>query len=1129
MRSRQLAQANSATLIAAVAMLLASASAFAADVPQSFTLDGRLYSNAAGTIPLEDASVVFKIKILDEAQICILYEETQTQSTLASGGYFTMQVGSASGAAKRTASDSGHSMTDIFQNINNVVGKAVANGAPCTVTASAGQRRYVRITIAPSSMGATERLLTPDITLDSVPNAIVADRAETLQGVRANQVLQVNTAGTNVLTQSNLESVFSSTARFNTATALIDGTSTLYMRSNSASGAQLPVLAGAPTGPSQGSIWFDSADQKVKFQSSGGPVTIGAGAGTVTSVGLTAPVEISVAGAPVTTSGTIALSWANQTTNKVLAAPNGSTGAPSFRALVAADIPSLAWSKITSGTPTTLAGYGITDAVTNAGTVPSIASGLDAGRPAASVAGRLYVAYDAAKIYRDNGTTWDTVASNGGGGGSGDILNGGNTTGAAVTIGTNDAFALNFETGGTTKMTVLSGGSVGIGSTAPNALLDVVSTTSPQARISYDTSNYLSIGTNIIGATTLNAVGLAPSISISDSVDVTDDSSVNLVGLGVNRTLTDVSGMNNAYGTKVSFTRSGATTGANDRIYGNRTDVSRSGASTTTSRTVYGGYIGVTNTGATSGTISTYGHAMSLLADTNGNSTLYGDYVSASGADLTYGTHTTVSAVAGATAYGLYVDAGTGAGTEYSAVFLNGGVGIGTSAPTTALDLNGAFTQQGMAAPAVSLAGQGRIYFDSTSNTFKVSQNTGAYTDLVGGGGAASSVAASAGTAAAPSVSFSGDPDSGIYSAAANSIGFSVNGGGIFTMSSAGLVSATTGGGSVSTADGTAAAPTFSFAGDTDTGWFRAAADTLAASTGGTERVRIDSTGNVGIGTSSGYGKLSVLTTSHPVGASQYAVQAQSQATPTSDNSTDYLGLQTTSSVAGSRALSGKIYGLQGVTTYLGTGSHTGSIIGTQIQSNTDTLSSGPVNIVMGGEFSAWTMGSGAVSTVYGLKVGGGMNARTVSNLYGVYIAAPLNVGTISNKYAFVTEASAGNVGIGTTTPNATLQVSGTITGKAAVSNGTGTIDFGTGNLQYTANNCGTFALHNMKDGASYTFAVKGTTSGTCIFTAFSDAGTTGITFHYPPDHAATIGGKHTVYTFLVMGTDVYASWVPGL
>lgn len=68
--------------------------------------------------------------------------------------------------------------------------------------------------------------------------------------------------------------------------------------------------------------------------------------GTVTSVGLSLPNEITVTNSPVTTSGTLTGSWADQTTNKVFAAPNGSTGTPTFRALVSTDIPSITASKV---------------------------------------------------------------------------------------------------------------------------------------------------------------------------------------------------------------------------------------------------------------------------------------------------------------------------------------------------------------------------------------------------------------------------------------------------------------------------------------------------------------------------------------------------------------------------------------------------------------------------------------------------------------------------------------------------------------------------------------------------------------------------------------------------------------
>lgn len=48
---------------------------------------------------------------------------------------------------------------------------------------------------------------------------------------------------------------------------------------------------------------------------------------------------------------------------------------------------------------------------------------------------------------------------------------------------------------------------------------------------------------------------------------------------------------------------------------------------------------------------------------------------------------------------------------------------------------------------------------------------------------------------------------------------------------------------------GSAAAPSYTFDGDLNTGWWSPAADTLAASTGGTERIRLNSSGNVGIAT----------------------------------------------------------------------------------------------------------------------------------------------------------------------------------------------------------------------------------------------------------------------------------------
>jgi hypothetical protein len=68
-----------------------------------------------------------------------------------------------------------------------------------------------------------------------------------------------------------------------------------------------------------------------------------AGAGTVTSVALTVPAELSVAGSPITTAGTFSVTWATETANLIFAGPSsGGAIAPTFRAMVAADLPATA-------------------------------------------------------------------------------------------------------------------------------------------------------------------------------------------------------------------------------------------------------------------------------------------------------------------------------------------------------------------------------------------------------------------------------------------------------------------------------------------------------------------------------------------------------------------------------------------------------------------------------------------------------------------------------------------------------------------------------------------------------------------------------------------------------------------
>lgn len=75
---------------------------------------------------------------------------------------------------------------------------------------------------------------------------------------------------------------------------------------------------------------------------------LGLGSGSVTSVGLSLPNIFTVTNSPVTTTGTLTATLASQTANYVFAAPDGASGTPTFRALLAADIPTLTAAKISN-------------------------------------------------------------------------------------------------------------------------------------------------------------------------------------------------------------------------------------------------------------------------------------------------------------------------------------------------------------------------------------------------------------------------------------------------------------------------------------------------------------------------------------------------------------------------------------------------------------------------------------------------------------------------------------------------------------------------------------------------------------------------------------------------------------
>ncbi len=98
----------------------------------------------------------------------------------------------------------------------------------------------------------------------------------------------------------------------------------------------------------------------------------------VTSVGLALPGIFTVSGTPVTTTGTLTGTLASETANTVFAAPNGSAGTPTFRALVNADFPT---SGITAGTynNVTVNAQGIATSGSNVSYLTSAVTSFSAG------------------------------------------------------------------------------------------------------------------------------------------------------------------------------------------------------------------------------------------------------------------------------------------------------------------------------------------------------------------------------------------------------------------------------------------------------------------------------------------------------------------------------------------------------------------------------------------------------------------------------------------------------------------------------------------------------------------------------------------------------------------------------
>jgi len=128
---------------------------------------------------------------------------------------------------------------------------------------------------------------------------------------------------------------------------------------------------------------------------------------------------------------------------------------------------------------------------------------------------------------------------------------------------------------------------------------------------------------------------------------------------------------------------------------------------------------------------------------------------------------------------------------------------------------------------------------------------------------------------------------------------------------------------------------------------------------------------------------------------------------------------------------------------------------------------------------------------------------------------------TQNGKNLFTTGIGKVSIGAMPSANSSKLEVDGASTNTQSYSTNGRSIDFTKSNLASTTASAGAFTITGLKDGGTYSLAVKGTNIGMASFSQ------SGIAFHLV-NNEATTAGKHTLYTFVVIGSDAYVWMTKG-